>query len=72
MNLLLSEIPKEEFLEAVISAVRAVLQQLASKNIPQVPKTCDIIGDLKGWLEFNDALLQCRIQGVQIFRFTLK
>ncbi|XP_056881709.1 HEAT repeat-containing protein 3 [Takifugu flavidus] len=30
-----AEIPKEEFLEAVISAMRSVLQQLASKNIPQ-------------------------------------
>lgn len=35
--LLLSEIPKdEEFLEAVISAMRSLLQMIASKNIPQV------------------------------------
>lgn len=31
------EIPKdEEFLEAVISAMRSLLQMIASKNIPQV------------------------------------
>lgn len=37
-----TEIPKEEFLEAVISAMRSVLQQLASKNIPQVQNTITI------------------------------
>lgn len=32
-----SEIPKdEEFLEAVISAMRSLLLMIASKNIPQV------------------------------------
>lgn len=35
--LMFSEIPKdEEFLEAVISAMRSLLQMIASKNIPQV------------------------------------
>lgn len=42
MNLF-SEIHKEEFLEAVISAMRSVLQQLASKNIPQVQKLPNIV-----------------------------
>lgn len=37
LHLFLSEIPKdEEFLEAVISAMRSLLQIIASKNIPQV------------------------------------
>lgn len=40
LHLFLSEIPKdEEFLEAVISAMRSLLQMIASKNIPQVDKT---------------------------------
>lgn len=41
VNLLsrVSEIPKdEEFLEAVISAMRSLLQMIASKNISQVQK----------------------------------
>lgn len=39
-TMFLSEIPKdEEFLEAVISAMRSLLQMIASKNIPQVDKT---------------------------------
>lgn len=74
MNLF-SEIPKEEFLEAVISAMRSVLQQLASKSIPQVQKLPNI-GHLYVILKGDYSVLRwsvgVHIQGAQSFRLTLK
>lgn len=65
MNLF-SESPKEEFLEAVISAMRSVLQQLASKSIPQVHKLPNI-GLLYVILKGDYSVLQCSV-AVSIFK----
>ncbi|TWW67426.1 HEAT repeat-containing protein 3 [Takifugu flavidus] len=54
-----AEIPKEEFLEAVISAMRSVLQQLASKNIPQDERsaaTAVAEAKTRAWEEFGEAV----------------
>lgn len=66
MNLF-SESPKEEFLEAVISAMRSVLQQLASKSIPQVHKLPNI-GLLYVILKGDYSVLQCCCVAVSIFK----
>lgn len=52
--LMFSEIPKdEEFLEAVISAMRSLLQMIASKNISQVQDTPQpFLMTLSGLLSF--------------------
>ncbi|CAG14321.1 unnamed protein product, partial [Tetraodon nigroviridis] len=53
------EIPKEEFLEAVISAMRSVLQQLASRNIPQCMTPQQL-------LSLSDAGTSCEVVSVRV------
>lgn len=48
-SVMFSEIPKdEEFLEAVISAMRSLLLMIASKNIPQVKNVLILLNDILG------------------------